>query len=154
FQLALGFALLAAGVPAIAADVAILSNGNSIIHERRQVLGAVTRLYLTASSDGYIEIPSNQIERFETDAASSLLPAGGEGSRPQAAQAPVLNSPPPGWMAPSREDLSKAISGASARHQIDPDFINSVIRAESGFHLFAVSKKGAQGLMQLMPQTA
>src|SRR5438105_11384787 len=34
------------------------------------------------------------------------------------------------------------------------DFINSVIRAESGFNNRAVSKKGAQGLMQLMPQTA
>ena len=46
------------------------------------------------------------------------------------------------------------VNGASQRHQIDPDFINSVIRAESGFNNRAVSKKGAQGLMQLMPETA
>jgi soluble lytic murein transglycosylase-like protein len=46
------------------------------------------------------------------------------------------------------------INGAGERHQIDPDFLNSVIRAESGFNSRAVSKKGAQGLMQLMPQTA
>ena len=46
------------------------------------------------------------------------------------------------------------MNGAGQRHQIDPDFINSVIRAESGFNNRAVSKKGAQGLMQLMPQTA
>jgi soluble lytic murein transglycosylase-like protein len=46
------------------------------------------------------------------------------------------------------------VNGAGERHQIDPDFINSVIRAESDFNNRAVSKKGAQGLMQLMPHTA
>jgi soluble lytic murein transglycosylase-like protein len=50
--------------------------------------------------------------------------------------------------------LNNMVTGAGERHQIDPDFINSVIRAESGFHSNAVSKKGAQGLMQLMPGTA
>jgi soluble lytic murein transglycosylase-like protein len=54
----------------------------------------------------------------------------------------------------SRVDLNHLINGAGERHQLDPDFINSVIRAESGFNSHAVSKKGAQGLMQLMPQTA
>jgi soluble lytic murein transglycosylase-like protein len=53
-----------------------------------------------------------------------------------------------------RQSLDVMVNGAGQRHQIDPDFINSVIRAESGFNNRAVSKKGAQGLMQLMPQTA
>ena len=62
----------------------------------------------------------------------------------------------PGATSPilDRAALGQVISGAGERHQIDPDFINSVIRAESGFNSRAVSKKGAQGLMQLMPQTA
>lgn len=54
----------------------------------------------------------------------------------------------------SRTEMDQVVAGAGQRHQIDPDFINSVIRAESGFHQNAVSKKGAQGLMQLMPGTA
>lgn len=54
----------------------------------------------------------------------------------------------------TRQDLNTVVSGAGERNQIDPDFINSVIRAESGFHQNAVSRKGAQGLMQLMPGTA
>jgi len=39
-------------------------------------------------------------------------------------------------------------------YNIDPDLVNSLILAESGFDPKAVSRKGAQGLMQLMPQTA
>lgn len=136
-----------------AADLAILRNGNSIRHERRQVIGAVTRLYLTASDSGYIEIPTDQIERFEKD------------TTPIATTAPVaLRSPSPtqaagvlraaSLPAMSRTEMDQVVAGAGQRHQIDPDFINSVIRAESGFHQNAVSKKGAQGLMQLMPGTA
>ena len=43
---------------------------------------------------------------------------------------------------------------ASAAFHLDPDLVNSVIHAESGFNLRAVSPKGALGLMQLMPATA
>jgi soluble lytic murein transglycosylase-like protein len=46
------------------------------------------------------------------------------------------------------------VNRASDQTQIDADLINSVIRAESGFNTRAVSPKGAQGLMQLMPNTA
>ena len=59
-----------------------------------------------------------------------------------------------GVTAPAKQELSQIISSASASSQIDADFIASVIRAESGNNPRAVSRKGAQGLMQLMPQTA
>jgi len=152
FQVALAVAVVVTSVGASGADLAILRNGNSIRHERRQVVGAVTRLYLGDGASGYLEIPTDQIERFEKDAAPppaaiKLEPAL---RRTRAPGATVLRSQP----AIDPVNLNQVVSGAGERHQIDPDFINSVIRAESGFNSHAVSKKGAQGLMQLMPQTA
>ena len=46
------------------------------------------------------------------------------------------------------------ISEFSEKYQVDFALIKAMIRAESGFNPYAVSRKGAKGLMQLMPQTA
>jgi Transglycosylase SLT domain len=141
------------------ADLAVLRNGNSIKHERREVIGSVTRLYLSSSSSGYIEIPTAQIDHFEAEdpvpAPSQPQNSGPENTAPPvpplASTQPAVQSKP---VAVDRASLDLMVNGAGQRHQIDPDFINSVIRAESGFNNRAISKKGAQGLMQLMPQTA
>ncbi|MCJ7641516.1 MAG: lytic transglycosylase domain-containing protein [Desulfobacterales bacterium] len=46
------------------------------------------------------------------------------------------------------------ISEYAQRYQVDFALIKSIIRAESGFNPDAISRKGARGLMQLMPETA
>ncbi len=46
------------------------------------------------------------------------------------------------------------IREVAARHSVEPALVKAVIRAESNFDPTAVSHKGAQGLMQLMPATA
>jgi soluble lytic murein transglycosylase len=51
-------------------------------------------------------------------------------------------------------DYGYIIDQASERFNIDPHFVKAVIKAESDFDNGAVSSKGAQGLMQLMPKTA
>ena len=46
------------------------------------------------------------------------------------------------------------ISELAKKHGIDFALVKAMIRAESGFNPYAVSRKGARGLMQLMPETA
>lgn len=121
-----------ASAPALATDVALLSNGFSIRHERRETMGAVTRLYLgTDDSAGYVDVPTQQIAAIEAETPAPMAQSAAK--------------------APSTDDV---VAAASSKTGIDPDLISSVIEAESGFNSHAVSRKGARGLMQLMPATA
>ena len=148
--LALVIALAITSIPARASDLAYLQNGFSIRHEWREQIGSVTRLYLSLGNTSYVDVPTAQIDHFEKDLSPPPAPLPAPALPEQQPAAPTAPSP----AAQNSAGLDDVVANASSRHQIDPDFINSVIHAESGFNPRAVSPKGAQGLMQLMPQTA
>jgi hypothetical protein len=155
----LGLAILAVFArPAAGAELAVLSNGFSIRHEHHMVMGTTTRLFLSVDDSSFTDVPTAAITGFEKDL-----------SLPVPVPAPVVADARPSGLKPSdlirsntlktslakpAVPLNQVVDNASATYHLDPDLVNSVIHAESGFNAHAVSPKGARGLMQLMPQTA
>jgi soluble lytic murein transglycosylase-like protein len=90
----------------------------------------------------------------------------GRGGREQSAAGPALaegdamapalaqQAPAAGGDPDLRAKYNPIIDKYSDLYRLDPDLVRSVIQTESGFNPRAVSRKGARGLMQLMPGTA
>jgi hypothetical protein len=64
------------------------------------------------------------------------------------------NLPEPVGAAVAANSLSEMIDSIAAKHEVEAPLVHSVIKAESNYNPLAVSPKGAQGLMQLIPATA
>jgi len=80
------------------------------------------------------------------------------GTSPISAKSPAVQSTPaPNSTGPQRltnDRLEELIQTTAARHHVDPALVRAVMETESGGNPTAVSRKGALGLMQLMPTTA
>lgn len=140
-------AILASALPAHAAERITLTNGFHLICNHRAVVdspaGKRIRLYMDSGSDNFIEVRPSQI----ASAQAVSLPA-------TAPESPAPSAPTPTETHLTPAELHQLLAHAGAAHDLDVDLLASVVREESGGHARAVSRAGAQGLMQLMPGTA
>jgi soluble lytic murein transglycosylase-like protein len=161
--IAIGITLLVAQLAAFAGETAVLRNGSQINFVRKEEISpTTTRLYLAS---GHVDLDTADIASFEKDDTPVAVP-----DAAKAANGMTSNATSPAAVQPAqkagiipatttkvqvtRPELDQYVRDAAARNRLDPDFVASVIRAESNFKPHAVSPKGAQGLMQLMPSTA
>ena len=154
-------AVAALGCPhAFAAEHVTLRNGFEIDCARREAEGDRVRLYLiptagaaaAASPDAanYIEVPASSVLLVET---VPDLPAPMRAAVPSAAPA-VGKSAQTLAMPLTPAEMREMLVRAGTLHNIDADLLASVVQAESGGNARAISRAGAEGLMQLMPGTA
>jgi soluble lytic murein transglycosylase-like protein len=176
--------LVLAQMSAFAGQIAILKNGFSIHFDHKEQNAKSTRLftptgYLDIASDQITSFeedetpvvpepapvaaaPSTQLTSPTTSAKPLVI---SPMASKQMASKPLANPLPavqpvamkvtaPASAAAAAIDIDQVVREASNKNRLDPDFVSSVIMAESNFKTHAVSKKGALGLMQLMPSTA
>jgi soluble lytic murein transglycosylase-like protein len=63
-------------------------------------------------------------------------------------------TPPARVLPPDHNTYDRVIAHLASRHGVEAALVKAVIAAESAFDRMAISRAGAQGLMQLMPSTA
>jgi hypothetical protein len=157
---ALGFLLAAA--PA-AATLVVFEDGRLVRVESYDVVagfeeGDGDRLSMKLHGGGSLTVSLDVVDRIVDEEYERPVPVPERDERLAAETGPPaarslrafserlsLSSPSP---------FSSQILSAAKEHKVDPAFIAAVIRAESNGIPTAVSRKGARGLMQLMPATA
>jgi len=115
---------------AASADIALLSTGATMKVSAQRAEGDT--IVLVLKGGGEVGVPASMLRGIVPDEVLEEIRPTGAG--------PV--------------DLERLVAEAAERHSLDPALVMAVVGVESGFQAQAVSSKGAQGLMQLMPRTA
>lgn len=130
----LALAIVCAASPAAFADYAVLNTGVRLHISGYEQAGLNVRLHVDG---GTVDIPADTIARFEPEELFAAIQA------PAPAAAAELDVP-----------FSQFIKAAAKKYDLDPQLLARVVQAESNFNPRAVSRRNAQGLMQLMPSTS
>lgn len=136
----IGGALLALHAPARAAEHVTLRNGFDLICDHQQADGERVRLFLDSGSTNFVDVDTGEIVGVE----HVDLPKAQNSQHAATAEDEKL----------TYQAMHEMLARAGEAHDLDVDLLASVVRAESGGNPHAVSRTGAQGLMQLMPKTA
>lgn len=140
-------ALLAA--PPAAAELVILEGGKHYKASSVEVRDERVRVALLTG--GTVTLPLARVERIVDD---EVMPEPPAPPAPPEAMAVDFD-----WRFSEDQPVPETPFGdliydAARRHQVNPALVAALVRAESAYDSKAVSHKGAQGLMQLMPATA
>ena len=132
-------------VAAHGAERVMLRNGFSVDCTRHEEIAAGrTRLYLAGTTENFLEVDTPQIAGVQQVADPVAVAAAH--ATPAAAATPST--------ATDASSLPSLMASAAAAHQLRAALVASIVHAESNGNAHAVSRVGAQGLMQLMPATA
>jgi soluble lytic murein transglycosylase-like protein len=134
----LTFAFLAAAGGPAAAEIAVLTNGQTFKVDGHRAEGEL--VWLTLRGGGEVALPAGHVRGYVPDEVLEEL---------ELAAARTAVSATAG-----AEEIRRLAVDAARRHGLDPDLVVAVAAVESAFRPTAVSPKGAQGVMQLMPGTA
>lgn len=144
--LSLSLGLLTATGAAHAAEHITLANGFDLTCDHRADIGDRVRLYLDAGNANFVEVKAAEIaaaEHVDLPRTQTLPVQTAKDQAPAAIDGRLTAA-----------ELRELLAKAGNAHDLDVDLLASVVRQESGGNVRAVSRAGAQGLMQLMPGTA
>jgi soluble lytic murein transglycosylase-like protein len=141
--LAIAAALAFGAVRPASAELVFLTSGRSLSVRSHVEQGDVIQLNLRTG--GQVSCDRSLISRIEPDEvpfpeAQAAAAPGGELDRWTSALGDV--------------PYAELIDNLATAHGVDPDLVKALIKVESGYKVRARSRKGAMGLMQLMPATA
>jgi hypothetical protein len=142
--LAAGTLVLGLATP-VSAEIIVLSSGRTLSVKTHRVEGE--SIVLVLRNGGEVTCDKSLIDKILPDEVPHPevlveTPAGPESSGEQLARA-LLETP-----------YGEIIAAASHAHGVDPMLVRALIQVESNYKVRARSRKGAMGLMQLMPSIA
>lgn len=142
------------------ADIIVFKNGRTM-SVKSCIFDASTAV-VRLREGGEVTFPASLIGRVDPDEVPYPEPVAASGEMatgetvavdPALSGLPVPGSPLPDEVLAARP-FAELISTVAEAHKIDKRLVHAVIQQESGYQARARSKKGAKGLMQLMPGTA
>jgi len=147
--------LTTAALPgARAAERLTLANGFEVVCDHHALVEGRLRVYLKASQPDYFELQAEAIRQVESVPDPSSEAGETVGTPVANAGVPVIGATKAAEMKLTPADLRELLVKAGSQSNVDADLLASVVKAESGGNVRAVSHAGARGLMQLMPGTA